>query len=107
MQAILDEIIEQTANLTTEEQQKLVGFLQEKLNNPKMNGEKKNPSPNIEWLKKHRGEVAGKYVALENGNLVGQGRTIREADQEAKRNGANKPLLTYVAGEDEEIWGGW
>jgi len=103
---LLNEIIEKALNLPPEERQKLIRVLQKEERKIEPNG-KKNPSPNIEWLKEHRNEVAGKYVALKNGKLVGQGRTIREADQEAKRNGAEKPLLTYVAREEEELWGGW
>lgn len=104
--AVLNEIVEKAVVLTRAERRELLRLLQEQEEKIKLSG-KKNPSPNIEWLKEHREEVAGKYVALENGKLVGQGRNIREADQEAKRNGAQKPLLTYVAREDEEIWGGW
>jgi len=107
MEAVLvDEIIEKVISLKPEERQKVIRALQEEERKIESN-KKKNPSPNIEWLKEHRNEVAGKHVALENGKLVGQGKTIREADQEAKRNGAKKPLLTYVPREDEELWGGW
>ena len=103
---LIDKIIEETADLSSEERRELIQLLQEQEKKPESNG-RKNPSPNIEWLKKHRNEVAGKHVALENGKLVGQGKTIREADCEARRNGAKKPLLTYVPHEDEELWGGW
>lgn len=103
---VLNELVEKAVVLTSAERRELLRLLQEQEKEIESNG-KKNPSPNIEWLKEHRDEVAGKYVALEDGKLVGQGRNIREADQEAKRNGAQKPLLTYVAREDEELWGGW
>ena len=107
MSAVLaDELIEKSVDLTTEERRKLIRSLQEQENKTKSNG-KKNPSPNIEWLKEHRNEVAGKYVALQDGKLVAQGRTLREVDREAKRLGTKKPLLTYVPGEDEELWAGW
>lgn len=107
MQTVLDEIIEKTRKFSDAERDELIRVLQDQKNESKTNGEKKGVSPNIEWLKKHRSEVAGKHVALENGKLVGQGRTIKEADQEAKRGGAKKFLLTYVPREDEELWGGW
>jgi predicted amidophosphoribosyltransferase len=106
-QAVLDEIIEKTAQFSDVERDELIRVLQEQKNKSKTNGEKKNVSPNIEWLKEHRNEVAGKHVALKDGKLVGQGRTIKEADQEAKCGGAKIFLLTYAPHEDEELWGGW
>ncbi len=107
MQAVLDEVIEKVAQFSDEDRDKLFQFLLETKKKPRTNSVKVSVSPNIDWLKKHRSEVAGKHVALENGKLVGQGRTIKEADQEAKRSGAKKFLLTYVPREDEELWGGW
>ena len=104
--AILEEIVEKTAELTDAERRELIRLLQEEEAKEKQKS-RKNPSPNIEWLKAHRSEVAGKYVALEDGELIAEGRTLREVDREAKRKGAKKPLLTYVAGENEEVWGGW
>lgn len=106
MQTIIDEIIEKVPALTSAERRELIQLLQEEEQKAKTNGGK-NPSPNIEWLKAHRREVAGKYVALEDGKLIAEGRTLREVDREAKRKGATKPLLTYIAREDEELWAGW
>ncbi|CAN5216379.1 hypothetical protein BH20ACI1_BH20ACI1_13930 [soil metagenome] len=106
MQVVLDEIIEKSLSLTSRERSELIHHLQKQEKKVESNG-KKNPSPNIEWLKAHRNEVAGKYVALQDGKLIAEGRTLREVDQEAKRKGANKPLLTYVAREDEGLWAGW
>lgn len=106
MQQVLEDVIEKVATLTDEERRELIKLLWEQESKIKLNGGK-NPSPNIEWLKANRNDVSGKYVALENGKLVAKGRTLREVDQEAKRKGAKKPLLTYVAAEDEELWAGW
>ncbi len=99
MQEVLDEVIEKVATLTDEERRELMKLLREQESKIKLNGGK-NPSPNIEWLKAHRNEVAGKYVALEDGKLIAKGKTLREVDREAKRKGAKKLLLTYVAAED-------
>jgi hypothetical protein len=104
--ALKNEIAEKVPSLTSEERRELIQLLQEEERKAKTNGGK-NPSPNIEWLKAHRNEVAGNYVALEDGELIAEGRTLREVDQEARRKGARKPLLTYVACEDEELWAGW
>ena len=106
MQTVLDEIVEKVPILTDEERRALILLLKAEERKAEFDAGR-NPSPNIEWLKLHRSEVAGKYVALENGELVAEGKTLREVDREAKRKGAEKPLLTYVAREDEEIWAGW
>lgn len=54
----------------------------------------------IEWLKAHRDEYAGQYVALDGDVLVGHGATIREAREQAKQNGMNNPFLTRVFAEE-------
>lgn len=107
MQAVLiGEMIEKAATLTSEERSELICLLQEQEKKIK-SSDKKNPSPNIEWLKEHRAEYAGNYVALKNGRLVATGKTIKEADLKAKEKGFDKTLLHYIPAEDEEIWGGW
>lgn len=109
--AVVDEIIEKVSILTKEERVDLVRRLTAPEPHPSFekngNEGKKNPNPNIEWLKVHRNEVAGQYVALENGELFAKGRLLREVDHEARLKGATKPLLTYVPREDEELWAGW
>ena len=101
----VDEILEKAATLTAEQRQELIRRLEAQSTPFPEN--KKSASPNIEWLKAHRREVAGMHVALQDGELVGQGKTLREANEVAQQNGAIKPLLTYVPREDEELWGGW
>ncbi len=106
MQAVLDEIIEQVISLKPEDRLKVIRALEEEERKTESDG-KKNISPNIEWLKKHRAEYTGNYVALKDGELIAFGRTIKEADLKAKEKGAEKTLLHYIPAEDEEVWGGW
>lgn len=106
MQRTLDEIAEKVPNLTSEERRELIRILQDEERKSKTGGGK-NPSLNIEWLKDHRNEYAGNYVALFEGELIAFGRTVKEADTKAKAKGYKKTLLTYVATENEELWGGW
>lgn len=61
----------------------------------------------MEWLKANREEYAGQYVALDGDKLVGTGKNIREAHEQAKRNCVNKPFLVRVSGENEILSGGW
>ncbi len=107
MQAVLDEIIEKTAQISDEERDELIQVLQRQKNESKKNGGKGIVQPNIEWLKKHRGEYTGNYVALKDGELVAFARTIKEADLKAKERGVKKPLLHYIPAKGEEVWGGW
>ena len=103
MPSVLDEIVEKSVSLTFEERQKLIDLLHKQ----EVQTENAPINPNILWLRENRDKFAGKYVALLDGKLIGQGRTIKEAHLEAKASGANKPLLTYIPRENEELWGGW
>lgn len=106
MPAVLDEVIKKAASLDGAERRELIRRLQ--LQDKKIvTNKRKNPSPNIEWLKEHQAEYAGNYVALKDGQLVAFGRTIKEADMKAKEKGFSKTLLHYIPAEDEEVWGGW
>ncbi len=106
MQAVLDEIVEKVPALTSEERRELIQLLQEEEKKAEQTGGK-NPSPNIEWLKAHRGEYAGNYVALYEGELIAFGKTIKEADTKAKAKGYKKTLLHYIPAKGEIVWGGW
>lgn len=105
--AILDEIVEKSAELTDAERRKLIELLQEQEAKPKANGKKGYVSPNTLWIKEHHAEYAGNYVALKDGELIAVGKTIKEADLKAKEKGVEKPLLTYLFPLDEVPFGGW
>ncbi len=59
------------------------------------------------WIKEHRKDYAGNYVALKDGEIVAHGKTIKEANLKAKEKGFTEILLHYIPAEDEEVWGGW
>lgn len=61
----------------------------------------------LQWLKSHREEYAGRYVALHGDVLVGHGRTIREAHDQAEKNGVMRPFLVRVSSETEILFAGW
>lgn len=58
------------------------------------------------WLKAHREEYSGRYVALDGDQLMGDGRTIREATERAKDNGCESPFLVYVLSSEVVADGG-
>ncbi len=107
MQAVLDEVIEVTAQFSDEDRDKLIRVLQEQKRKSKSNGKKGYVSPNTIWVKEHRAEYQGNYVALKDGELVAYGKTIKEADTKAKEKGVKNPLLHYIPAEGEELWAGW
>jgi hypothetical protein len=71
MQVVLDEIIERTAQISNEERDKLIEVLQEQKEQNQKNGKQGYVHPNTIWIKEHHAEHQGKYVAVDNGKLVG------------------------------------
>ncbi len=107
MQGVLDEVIEKTMQFSDEDRDKLIQVLQEQKSKNKKNGGKDNVHPNTLWIKEHHAEFQGKYVAVDDGKLVGTGRNFPEALTEAKKNGSEKPMITYLFPLDSEPFGGW
>ncbi len=105
--AILDEIVEKTAQISDEERDKLIQVLQEQKERAKQNGKKGSVHPNTIWVKEHHAEYAGKHVALKDGELIAVGETIKEVDLKAKEKGIENPLLTFLFPLDSEPFGGW
>lgn len=61
----------------------------------------------LAWLKAHREEYAGQYVALDGDRLVGNAATIREAREQARQHGVEHPFLTHISSANEAPFGGW
>lgn len=61
----------------------------------------------VDWLKQNREKYAGKYVALQGNELVGEGKTLREAREQAKAKGFQNPFATFVYSENDVPFGGW
>jgi predicted membrane GTPase involved in stress response len=59
------------------------------------------------WLKAHREEFAGQYVALDGDRLVGVGATIREAHEQARLQGVESPFITHISSVNDAPFGGW
>ncbi len=62
--------------------------------------------PEQTWLRTHGKEFAGRWVALDGGQLVGEGSSAREALQKARSSGSGLPFLVYVETGDLPF-GGW
>lgn len=80
--------------------------LEENINTTRF-GEEEMRRRRLHWLKSHREQYVGEYVALHGDVLVGHGRTIREAHEQAKENGVLQPFLVRVSAENEVLFAGW
>lgn len=112
---LIETIKQQAAGLTSQEKSQLGRYF---LEQAKLD-QAKSPSPvsrdvdeskrlrQLEWLKAHREEYAGLYVALDGDRLVGQGKTILEARALARQNGVENPFLMRMTSENEILPGGW
>jgi len=111
---------DQLASLTPQEKAELAKFLNEQAESNSPRGETATGAsgfaPNdsalkrdlhLAWLKAHREEYAGKYVALDGDRLVGNGPNIREAHEQARQTGVDNPFLVHVSSESDAPFGGW
>ena len=111
----LNRLKQQIASLPVLEKAQLAAFLSEQLRQTGEQPSETNPpilddeirQRRIEWIKAHREEYAGQYVALEGERLVGVGRTIREANEQAKAKGSKNPFLVRITSEQDTLSAGW
>ena len=67
-----------------------------------------NRSREYEWLREHRHEYAGQYVALAGHQLLAHGTDGRTVLAEAEATGEPLPYIVRVEDADETaFWGGW
>lgn len=116
MSAELDSLKQRIAELPVAEKAQLATFITEQLEQadlpPALSGDQdKNESvrsERMEWLKAHRAEYGGQYVALDGVALIGVGRNYREAREKALAARKRDAFVTYLPKPDEVAeWGGW
>jgi len=113
----LDLLKEQLAPLSPQEKLELAQFLTEQARldqaaeqseaGADQNAASVKRAQHMAWLKAHREEYAGQYVALDGDRLVGAGATIREAHEQARRQGVEHPFLTHISSANDAPFGGW
>jgi hypothetical protein len=59
------------------------------------------------WLKEHRAEYAGQWVALDGDRLVSHGEDGRKVYAEAQAAGVEMPYLVHIEPADALPFGGW
>jgi hypothetical protein len=116
--ATLEQIIEKALTLSPAEKEKLRQFLDLELEQvkaqdraqptPGENGDGDTRARRLEWLKSHREEYGGQYVALDGDRLIAVGPNYRVAREKALAAGKPNAFVTYLSKPDEIAeMGGW
>ena len=72
------------------------------------NGDDETRGRRLEWLKSHREEYGGQYVALDGDRLIAVGPNYRAAREKARAAGKTNAFVTYLSKPDELAeMGGW
>jgi len=109
---LLTEVMEKVVLLSDEERNHLISFLTNQSFESRANGDSVNEVDVYRvseraWLKEHRSEYAGQYVALDGNHLVSHGRDGRKVYAEARQAGVAVPYIVRIEAEDEPPFGGW
>jgi hypothetical protein len=110
---LLESIKRQIHSLTTAQKAELASFLNEQLRPGTDGGPEEQDSEaframRMNWLKAHREQCGGQYVALHGDNLIAVGGSYRIARENAILAGRPDAFVTYLPKPDEVAeWGGW
>jgi hypothetical protein len=61
----------------------------------------------MKWIREHRDEYLGQWVALEGGQLISHGMDALKVHAEAKAAGIEAPFLEHIVEEKEPFYAGW
>lgn len=112
---LLETFKQQTQALTAAEKLDLAEYLvkQAELDRAQANASAQPAEPDPQrrreyaWLREHRDEYAGQYVALSGDQLVAHAADLRELHRLVREAGAYRPLFVRVEAPDELPFGGW
>ena len=112
--ATLEQIIDEARALSPAEKRKLRQALDLELEQEpsqpahRDNGDEQMRQRRLEWLKSHREEYGGQYVALDGDQLLAVGPNYRVAREKALAAGKPNAFVTYLYKPDEiAVMGGW
>ena len=115
----LNAIKQQLTALSADEKLDLATYLHEQAQKDKeveaaaaqANGHEEKSDPyclrETEWLRQHRHEYAGQYVALDGDRLIAHADSLREVYRLAREAGVKSPFTTRIAAPDDLPFGGW
>lgn len=116
----LDELIEETGKLSVTEKQLLANHLLEQvkqeeilsnikntLSSESIDNELEKRKQQVQWIKDHQAEYAGKYVVLDGYFLVGEGDSYPEVYEIAKKAGIKKPFITQIFAPNSAAFDCW
>lgn len=104
-----EHVLAAARRLSRDEQQKLAkSLLEQPQPQPKKKPGRRVPSPvpskdrtlEDKWLAEHSREFAGKWVALEGGQMIACGSSAVEVSKAAKAAGIERPILVQVEDPD-------
>ncbi|MBI4904792.1 MAG: antitoxin family protein [Acidobacteria bacterium] len=61
----------------------------------------------MEWLRVNAAQHAGRYVAVEGDQLVGEGDSVKSVMEQARARGVPLPLVVHIPKEPELPFAGW
>ncbi len=61
----------------------------------------------MRWVKEHRAEYAGQWVAVRGDRMLSSGPDGKEVNEEARAAGDERPFVTRVEPADELPFAGW
>jgi uncharacterized protein DUF5678 len=105
--ASLEQILEEARKLPIEEQRRLRAALHESEPNGKAQTAYRTHERERAWIKTHRDEYLGQWVAVEDDRLVAHGKNPREVYLAARAAGIEVPYLVRVERRKEPFTGGW
>ena len=113
--ATLEQIIDEARSLSPAEKRKLRQILDLELEQVKAqdpaqatHSDDETRERRLEWLKSHREEYGGQYVALDGDRLIAVGPNYRVAREKALAAGKTNAFVTYLSKPDEIAeMGGW
>ena len=104
--ATLEQILAEAKKLPTDDQRRLRDALDD-LTNGDAEGSYKTYDGERAWIKEHRDEYLGQWVALDGDRLIARGTDAKEVYDEARKQGITAPYLVHVTPKVEAYVGGW
>jgi|SRR5215813_8435226 len=111
---LVDSLMEQLNALSTQEKRLIASRLMEQAKNEEqaqildLPEEVRYRKREYQWMKEHKAEYAGQWVALEGDTLFAHGSSARQVLEEAKKAGAKIPFIARIDSPDDLYFtGGW